>query len=99
MKKDEVLALKFKSRDLNKTVTVRQYLFTLLSTLWKDGECFSGKRPFGNSGWEYDLYMPLIKAGVINGDIDEDGYLQDCDSDAGYKVIESLIKHLAKESP
>jgi len=40
--------------------TVKGYLKALLSTLWDEGEGFSGKRPFGNSGWEYDLTDALI---------------------------------------
>ena len=39
--------------------TVREYLVTLLSVLWDEGESFSGKRPLGNSGWEYELLDPL----------------------------------------
>jgi hypothetical protein len=45
--------------------TIGEYLGTLLLTLWQEGESFNGKRPFGNSGWEYDVYRGLIKAGVV----------------------------------
>lgn len=57
--------------------TVRGYLKALLSKLWNEGESFSGKRPFGNSGWEHDLYLALVTAGHVKGAIDEDGYLQE----------------------
>lgn len=40
--------------------TVKGYLKALLFTLWDEDEGFSGKRPFGNSGWECDLTEPLI---------------------------------------
>ncbi len=60
-------------------ITVRQYLRMLLTTLWEEGEGFSGKRPFGNSGWEYDLYRPLIKAKFIGGQLDEDGWIESID--------------------
>lgn len=43
--------------------TVKGYLQALLYALWAEGEGFSGKRPFGNSGWEYDLTEPLIEKG------------------------------------
>lgn len=33
-------------------LTVRDYLKALLRRLWLEQEGFSGKRPFGNSGWE-----------------------------------------------
>ena len=45
--------------------TVRDYLKDLLSTLWREEEGFSGKRPFGNSGWKYELYAALTAAGLI----------------------------------
>lgn len=54
-------------------MTVRDYLCSLLTTLWNEQEGFSGKRPFGNSGWEYDLYAPLIQAGFIKGKLEEPG--------------------------
>jgi hypothetical protein len=50
--------------DAGANITVRDYLFELLIAVWDEGESFSGKRPFGNSGWEYDLYAPLIQAGL-----------------------------------
>jgi hypothetical protein len=71
------------------------YLTALLTEIWREGECFSGKRPFGNSGWEVDLYLPLVKAGYISGTIDEDGYLDDEDRVAGCALIVSAIEALA----
>lgn len=54
--------------------TVRGYFRDLMTELWEQQEGFSGKRPFGNSGWEWDLYVPLAKAKFIDmGAIDEDG--------------------------
>ncbi len=55
--------------------TVRDYLKALLSALWERDEDFSGKRPFGNSGWKYDLYLPLVKAGIVGGKLDSEGYI------------------------
>ena len=57
--------------------TVRGYLVALLTTLWREEEGFSGKRPFGNSSWQCDIYVPMIQAGMIEGTVDEDGYLDD----------------------
>ena len=56
--------------------TIREYLKGLLKELWNHGEGFSGKRPFGNSGWEYDLYYALVASGNYQGayEVDEDGY-------------------------
>ena len=69
---DPALDTAFVSHDIGET-TVREYLKTLLEAVLIDGEGFSGKRPFGNSGWEYDIARPLIAAGVLKGELDDDG--------------------------
>jgi hypothetical protein len=74
--------------------TIREYLKNLLSELWIKKEGFSGKRPFGNSGWEIELYVPLIKAGVISGSFDEDGYVERADDAAGDAIISVAIESL-----
>lgn len=53
--------------------TIGEYLKMLLLKLWEEGESFSGKRPFGNSDWEYDLYYALARAGAVMADVDKDG--------------------------
>lgn len=65
----EALNISFYYADLDETLTIRDYFKALLDRLWEQGEGFSGKRPFGNSGWEYDLQRPLVMAGVIAGTI------------------------------
>lgn len=45
--------------------TFREYFKKLLQTLMEEGEGFSGKRPFGDSSWEYDLYDSLIENKII----------------------------------
>lgn len=74
--------------------TVRDYLVALLVKLWRDGENFSGKRPFGMSGWQYDLYDPLLRAGLIEGSFDEDGYIDVCDDKAADRLILAAIRAL-----
>jgi hypothetical protein len=59
-----VLSLPMEDNDAG-AATVKEYLVELLAHLWDEGEGFSGKRPFGNSGWEYDLYEALGNAGLI----------------------------------
>lgn len=51
--------------------TVGEYLGLLLSTLWIENENFSGKRPFGNSDWNFDLYDAMEKAGLCDISFDE----------------------------
>lgn len=76
--------------------TIRDYLVKLLTLVWEDNECFDGKRPFGNSGWDYDLYGPLIEAGLITGRLDEDGFIEDVDTEAGDKLVLAAIAELGR---
>jgi hypothetical protein len=68
------LDMKFDSDDLG-PVTFREYFHRLLQTLWYEDEGFSGKRPFGNSGWSWDLFRGLVACGVIKGSVDAYGDL------------------------
>ena len=82
---------KFYCEDLSCEITIKDYLKRLLITLWKEKDQFSGKRPFGNGGWDYEIYKVLISNGIIKGTIDGDGYVYDCDDDEGDKVIVKCI--------
>ena len=76
--------------------TVRDYLTKLLLTLWDEGEGFSGKRPLGNSGWEGDLIGPLIRDGLIDGALDEYGYIEEADWDKGPALVAAAIRELGR---
>ncbi len=89
----EILAVKVNSFCRTGPITIRDYLKKLLKTLWLQQEEFSGKRPFGDSGWTYDLYSPLVQHGFIKGTI-EDGYLEEFDQDHADKLIMELIEAL-----
>lgn len=73
--------------------TVREYLVALLDAMWGDPE-FSGKRPFGNSGWKSDFEVALIEAGLVDGSFDEDGYIESLDSEAADRLIRATIRAL-----
>lgn len=92
----EILALEFYSNDLDETLSVREYLKTLLKTLWQEGEGFSGKRPLGNSGWERDLAVPLLRGGYIQGEWDdvEEGWIDWIDDQEYNKIILNCIDAL-----
>ena len=90
----EALSLTFHSGDLNQDITVRGYLLRLLSDLWRKEESFNGKRPFGNSGWQWEVYGALIEAGYIPGELDEDGCILDVDEQAGEAFVLSLIDQM-----
>ena len=94
MKDEGILNLKIMSDYFRKGLTIRGYLQELLLLVWEEGESFNGKRPFGNSGWEYDLYAPLIRAKVVKGELDEDGYIETIDEEAARKLITKLIKSI-----
>lgn len=94
----EILKLKMKPNDSG-AKTVGGYLASLLTTVLEEQEGFSGKRPWGNSGWEYDLYEPLIKAGLVKGTFDEDGYLDRFNNNEmlkADKIILKLVKDVFK---
>lgn len=78
-------------------MTIREYLQQLLYDLWWQGEGFSSKRPFGNSGWQIDLTHTLVRGGFVEGHmiLDKDGYLHvtSHDYEAAHKYISELIQH------
>lgn len=76
----EILALPMEPNDAG-ALTVREYLKALVAAVWRKGEGFSGKRPFGNSGWECDLLRALARGGAIRATFrKEDGYdWEECD--------------------
>jgi hypothetical protein len=73
---------------------VRGYLVALLAQLWREGQGFSGKRPFGTSAWQHDLLDPLIKQGLISGKFDEYGFVEEMDQEAGNRLIAMAIEAL-----
>ena len=85
--------------DAGGDMTIREYLVALLGELWNKGEGFSGKRPFGNGGWEYGIYEVLIRDGAVEGTLDEDGCVDEF-SDAARKkadaIVFGLIAHMGK---
>lgn len=87
--------LRLKMTDMEGTEwTICEYLSALLVALWEEGESFSGKRPLGNSGWEYELYEPLIKHKVIEGELDEFGHIESVNTTQGDKVIKDTIEYI-----
>ena len=89
----EILNLPMEENDADAS-TIKEYLIQLLTTLWAEGESFSGKRPFGNSGWEYDLYKPLVAGGAVSGEIDEYGDLNDVNRKEANRAIFDAIEAL-----
>lgn len=74
--------------------TVRYYLIAIVEAVWSDGECFSGKRPFGNSNWRWDVYSVLLDADLIDGTRDEGGGVEDVDVFAAERIVRAAIQAL-----
>ncbi len=87
----------FVCEDLDdKRITIGEYLKQLLITLWTEEEGFSGKRPFGNSGWKCDIYKCLIEHKACPGKLDEDGYIEEMDEEIADTLILKIIKDIFK---
>lgn len=74
--------------------TVRDYLVKLLAQVWTEGEGFDGKRPFGNSAWEYEIYAALITAGLVSGAFDEHGYIDYVETHDADRLVHRAIATL-----
>lgn len=74
--------------------TVRDYMKALLRAVLTETEGFSGKRPFGNSGWDWDMHKPLVRAGLVKGTLDADGYLDAHDAEAADKMLLAAVNDL-----
>lgn len=74
--------------------SIREYVIELLTLTVEYGE-EAIKRPFGNSGWAYELYAPLAKAGLIDGKFDEEeGWVEHLDIDKGRELLLEAIKSM-----
>jgi len=74
--------------------SIRGYLKALLERLLIKGNEFSGKRPFGNSGWEYDLYAPMVATGFVTGKLDGNGDVEDVDEAFALKLLLGAVRSL-----
>lgn len=90
----QVLAAPMRQPNDAGAATVRDYLKALLAKVITEEEEFSGKRPFGNSGWVYDLERALVQAGLASGEISGDGCLDGEDTDQCQALILAAIQSL-----
>lgn len=94
---ETILSFRFNSMDHGE-IAVREFLYLLLKTLWDEGEGFSGKRPFGNSGWEYGLLEAAGLAGAYEVNVSDlgDGEIEVevVDMKVANKYISELIKYV-----
>jgi len=52
------------------------------------------KRPYGNSGWEWDLFAALVRAGKIDGTFNEYGEVENVDTNEAHALIEQAAKEI-----
>lgn len=94
---DQVLAYESIGWDLPKC-TVGEYLIELGQRVWEEGEGFSGKRPFGNSGWQTDVMYVLADGGFIGGTRNSEGDWEDLDEVRGNEIILACFKRLKEKA-
>lgn len=46
--------------------TIKELLIAILGRFWKDPEGFRGKRPFGDSGWQSEVFLALVQNGLLS---------------------------------
>ena len=93
MTNEQILDIPMGDNDAG-AATIRDYLIKLLRTLWSEEEGFSGKRPFGNSGWQQEVMVAMVRAGAIKGSFDEYGFLDSFDRIGGDWAILAAIDSL-----
>ena len=87
-----MLNLKFYSNDLDRDVTIREWLQEILLQLIEEGEAFSGKRPLGNSDWLRDVAKCLYVNGKLKGVVDKYG-----DIEYDWENFDNILKKLIKK--
>ena len=95
----ELGKLEINSDDFDEPVSFEYFFKLLLKELWIEEEGFSGKRPFGNSGWTYCIYKAMSLAGYSKYKSfydEDDNYLDVYDFDKVKldKIILSYIEQL-----
>lgn len=86
----DILKIKMQENDAGAD-TIGEYLALLLSGVIIEAEGFSGKRPFGNSGWYRELVEPLVRAGVVNGEVVEEWGVDGYDYKEIYAVLTKSV--------
>lgn len=92
---DMVLAVKMQPNDAD-AETIRDYLVSLVARVWNYQDEFNGKKPFGSSAWDWDLYEALVRADFIFGLIEDGDYISEFDREAGDACIEKAIRELRR---
>lgn len=76
--------------------TVEEYMISIAAVVWNDDLV---KRPFGNSGWQHEVYNSIARAGLIERTVayqDEDYIDYDYDVREGDTIISNWFKDMLK---
>lgn len=90
---EDVLKFVYSQWDLGEC-SIRQYLVELARQCWVLEDGFSGKRPFGNSGWKYDVYSALAEGGFVTGTKDGAGDWTGIDRKKAESIILECFKRI-----
>lgn len=90
----EILSVPIKYCDCG-AKTIKEYLIILLGELWEKQELFNGKRPWGTSGWDFELYRALLSEGFVAGKFDEDDWIEEIDIETANDLIRLAIQALS----
>ena len=64
----DISEIRFHCNDLGSELTIKEYLIELLKTLWTE-----------KVGWDMDLLVALVSEGKVNGELDDNGFLDELD--------------------
>lgn len=76
--------------------SIGEMFVELACRVWDKEESFSGKRPWGNGAWKYPVYATLIKAGVIAGEVGEQGFIRQMGAD--YETVDLMLVRLFRKA-
>lgn len=64
---ERIKNIEYHSVELDNQTTIGDFLKELLCRVWVEGDEFSGKAAFGNSGWQWEIYQVLVDNGIVKG--------------------------------
>lgn len=98
LKPEDILDLKFLKEEegFKHGSTIRHYLVNLFRTFWRKQTDFNVKKPFGKGGWNVDLYVALVRNGVVQGRLDDYGSITNLDETAAFDIILESIECLIR---
>jgi hypothetical protein len=73
--------------------TVRQYLAAVLASFWAGTDLIP---PMGNALWRDDVYAGLVTAGLVDGSVNADGYVESFDRETAQGLVALAFEELAR---